>query len=49
MGKDHIETDTLDGIEKPVTYFSKKLNEIQKKKKAIHLECLAVKEALVDT
>lgn len=36
----------LDGKEKPVAYFSKKLNEAQKKKKAIYLECLAIKEAL---
>lgn len=31
---------------KPVAYFSKKLNEAQKKKKAIYLECLAIKEAV---
>lgn len=31
---------------KPVAYFSKKLNESQKKKKAIFLECLAIKESL---
>lgn len=36
----------LDGKEKPVAYFSKKLNESQKKKKAIYLECLAIKEAI---
>lgn len=34
------------GKEKPVAYFSKKLNEVQKKKKAIYLECLAIKEAV---
>ncbi|GBP71529.1 hypothetical protein EVAR_50589_1 [Eumeta japonica] len=34
------------GKEKPVAYFSKKLNEAQKKKKAIYLECLAIKEAV---
>lgn len=34
------------GEEKPVAYFSKKLNKAQKKKKAIYLECLAIKEAL---
>lgn len=34
------------GKEKPVAYFSKKLNEVQKKKKAIYLECLAIKEAI---
>lgn len=32
--------------EKPVGYFSKKLNNSQKKKKAIYLECLAIKEAI---
>lgn len=34
------------GEEKPVAYFSKKLNEAQKKKKAIYLEGLAIKEAV---
>lgn len=34
------------GIEKPCAYFSKKLNDSQKKKKAIYLECLAIKEAV---
>lgn len=34
------------GEEKPVAYFSKKLNHTQKKKKAIYLECLAIKEAI---
>lgn len=34
------------GNNKPVAYFSKKLNEAQKKKKAIYLECLAIKEAV---
>lgn len=32
--------------EKPVAYFSKKLNEVQKMKKAIYLECLAIKECV---
>lgn len=32
--------------EKPVAYFSRKLNESQKKKKAIYLECIAIKEAI---
>lgn len=32
--------------EKPVAYFSKKLNEVQKRKKAIYLECLAIKESV---
>ncbi len=35
-----------DGSYKPVSYFSKKLTEPQKRKKAIFLECLAIKEAL---
>ncbi|KAK2577718.1 hypothetical protein KPH14_012879 [Odynerus spinipes] len=36
-----------DGEFKPVDYFSKKLKDYQKKKKAIFLECLAIKEAIV--
>lgn len=32
--------------ERPVAYFSKKISESQKKKKAIYLECLAIKEAV---
>ena len=32
--------------EKPVAYFSKKLNDVQKRKKAIYLECLAIKECV---
>lgn len=35
-----------DGKEKPVGYFSKKLNDTQRRKKAIYLECLAIKEAI---
>lgn len=35
-----------DGKEKPTAYFSKKLSEPQKRKKAIYLECLAIKEAI---
>ena len=35
-----------DGTQKPVAYFSKKLSDSQKKKKAIFLECLAIKESL---
>ncbi len=35
-----------DGVEKPVAYFSKKLNLYQKKKKAIYIECLAIREAI---
>lgn len=35
-----------DGTRKPVAYFSKKLSESQKQKKAIFLECLAIKESL---
>lgn len=33
-------------INKPVAYFSKKLTDTQKRKKAIYLECLAIKEAV---
>lgn len=36
----------LNGEQKPVAYFSKKLNDYQKTKKAIFLECLAIKECL---
>lgn len=36
-----------DGTLKPVAFFSKKLNDSQKYKKAIFLECLAIKEALM--
>ena len=36
-----------DGKFHPVAFFSKKLTEAQKKKKAIFLECLAIKEALM--
>lgn len=36
----------FDGKEKPVAYFSRKLNDAQKKKKAVYLECLAIKEAV---
>lgn len=32
--------------EKPVAYFSRKLNESQKKKKAIYLECLAIRDTI---
>lgn len=35
-----------DGKEKPVAYFSRKLNDTQKRKKAIYLECWAIKEAV---
>lgn len=35
-----------DNTMKPVAYFSKKLKDYQKKKKAIYLECLAMKEAI---
>lgn len=35
-----------DNEEKPVAYFSKKLNDIQKRKKAVYLECLAIKECV---
>lgn len=33
-------------VEKPIAYFSKKLNESQKRKKAIYLECLAIRESV---
>lgn len=36
----------LNGEEKPVAYFSKKINESQKHKKAIFLECLAIRESI---
>lgn len=35
------------GKEKPIAYFSRKLNEAQKKKKAIYIETLAVKEPVL--
>jgi len=35
-----------DGFEHPVAYFSKKLSEAQKKKKAIYIESLAIREAI---
>ena len=35
-----------DGSEKPVAYFSRKLSESQKKKKAIYIEALAIREAV---
>ena len=35
-----------DGSEKPVAYFSKKLSDAQKKKKAIYIESLAIREAI---
>ena len=34
------------GEEKPVAYFSRKLNESQKKRKAIYLECLAIRDTI---
>ncbi len=34
------------GTEKPVAYFSRKFTESQRKKKAIYLECIAIKEAI---
>lgn len=36
-----------DGILKPVFYFSRKLTKSQKAKRAIYLECLAIKEAIL--
>lgn len=35
-----------DGIEKPVAYFSQKLDNFQKKKKAIYIECIAIQDAV---
>jgi len=35
-----------DGVEKPIAYFSKKLNDTQKCKKAIYLESYAIYEAV---
>lgn len=39
-------TKERENTEKPVTYFSKELNEVQKWENAIYLECLAIKEAV---
>ena len=36
-----------DGILHPVTYFSRKLKPAERKRKAIHLECLAIKQAII--
>lgn len=36
----------IDGSEKPVAYFSKKFTDSQKRKKAIYLECIAIREAV---
>lgn len=38
-----LKQEDKNGVNKPVAYFSKKLTETQKKKKAIYLECLANK------
>jgi len=35
-----------DNSEKPVAYFLRKLNEYQKKKKVIYVECIAIREAV---
>lgn len=35
-----------DGTEKPVAYFSRKLNDAQKKKKAVYIELIAIREAI---
>ncbi len=42
-----LKQEQKDGSMKPVAYFSKKLNDCQKRKKAVFLECLAIKEALM--
>lgn len=44
--RSNIKQPQKNGEEKPIAYFSKKLNDSQKKKKAIYLECLAIKEAV---
>lgn len=36
-----------DGELKPVDYFSKKLKDYRERKKAIFLECFAIKEAII--
>lgn len=36
----------LNNEEKRVAYFSKKLNDSQKRKKAVYLECLAIKKVV---
>lgn len=41
-----LKQEDKNGENKPVAYFSKKLTEAQKKKKAIYLECLAITEAV---
>ena len=41
-----LKQETEKGENKPVAYFSKKLTDAQKRKKAIYLECLAIKEAV---
>ena len=41
-----LKQEDKNGDNKPVAYFSKKLTETQKKKKAIYLEGLAIKEAV---
>lgn len=41
-----LKQEDKNGENKPVAYFSKKLTESQKKKKAIYLECLAIKECV---
>ena len=41
-----LKQERQNGDNHPVAYFSKKLTEPQKKKKAIYLECLAIKEAV---
>lgn len=41
-----LKQEQADGLEKPVAYFSKKLNEAQKKKKAIYIESYAIREAI---
>jgi len=42
-----LEQPQEDGSEKPVFYFSRKLTKSQKAKRAIYIECLAIKEAIL--
>ena len=41
-----LKQEQTDGVEKPVAFFSKKLNEHQRKQKAIYIEGLAVRESV---
>jgi len=41
-----LKQEQSDSLEKPVAYFSKKLSEAQKKRKAIYIESLAICKAI---